>query len=199
VSNDRRLPGVISVNESHLIFLASPEWAEMLRNELLPWLRSVGELGDDLLEVGPGPGLTTDLLKDLVPHVTAVELDDDLARSLSMRLEGTNVTVINADATNTGLEANRFSAAACFSMLHHVPTAEIQDRVFAEVHRLLRPGGIFATVDSLDLEPIRAGHVDDTFVPVDPETLGARLEAAGFSDPVVEIGSYQFRAHALKR
>jgi len=187
------------VNESHLTFLASPEWAEMLRSELLPWLRSVGELGDDLLEVGPGPGLTTDLLKDLVAHVTAVELDDDLARSLATRLDGTNVTVINADATNTGLESNRFSAAACFSMLHHVPTPEIQDRVFGEVHRLLRPGGIFAMVDSLDLEPIRAGHVDDTFVPVDPETLGARLEAAGFSDPVVEMGSYQFRAHAVKR
>jgi SAM-dependent methyltransferase len=190
---------VISVNESHLTFLASPEWAEMLRSELLPWLRSVGELGDDLLEVGPGPGLTTDLLKDLVPHVTAVELDDDLARALSTRLEGTKVTVINADATNTGLEADRFSAAACFSMLHHVPTAQLQDRVFAEVHRVLRPGAIFAAVDSLDLEPIRTGHVDDIFVPVAPETLAERLQAAGFSDPVVEVGSYQFRAHAVKR
>jgi len=187
------------MNESHLQFLASPAWAEMLRTDLLPWLRSVGDLGDDLLEIGPGPGLTTDLLKDLAPRVTAVELDEDLARSLSMRLAGSNVAVINTDATSTGLDADRFSAAACFSMLHHVPTAETQDRVFAEVHRVLRPGGIFATVDALDVEQIRLGHVDDTFVPVDPETLGARLEAAGFSDPVIDVGSYQFRAHAVKR
>lgn len=187
------------MNESHLMFLASPAWAEMLRTDLLPWLRSVGDLGEDLLEIGPGPGLTTDLLKDLAPRVTAVELDEDLARSLSTRLEGTNVTVINTDATNTGLEASRFSAAACFSMLHHVPTTEMQDRIFAEVHRVLRPGGIFATVDALDVEQIRIGHVDDIFVPVDPGALGARLEAVGFSDPVVDIGSYQFRAHAVKR
>ena len=187
------------MNESHLTFLASPEWAQMLRDDLLPWLGSLGDLGDDLLEIGPGPGLTTDLLKDRASRVTAVELDEDLARSLSARLAGTNVTVINTDATMTGLDADRFSAAACFSMLHHVPSAEMQDRVFAEVHRVLAPGGIFATVDALDLEGIRVGHADDTFVPVDPETLGARLEAAGFSDPVVDVGAYQFRAHAVKR
>jgi ubiquinone/menaquinone biosynthesis C-methylase UbiE len=187
------------VNELHLQFLASPQWAAMLTNELLPWLRSVGDLGDDVLEIGPGPGLTTDLLKDLAPRVTAVELDEQLARSLSSRLKGTNVTVINGDATQTGLDADRFSAATCFSMLHHVPQPEVQDRVFAEVHRVLRPGGQFAVVDSLDIEAIRGGHVDDIFVPVDPETLGARLEAVGFSTPIIEISSYEFRAHAVKR
>lgn len=187
------------MNELHLQFLASPQWAAMLKNELLPWLRSVGDLGDDVLEIGPGPGLTTDLLKDLTPRVTAVELDEQLARSLSARLKGTNVTVINGDATQTGLDTDRFSAATCFSMLHHVPEAEMQDRVFAEVHRVLRPGGIFAVVDSLDIEAIRGGHVDDIFVPVDPETLGARLESVGFSKPVIAISSYEFRAHASKR
>jgi len=171
----------------------------MLETELLPWLRSLGDLGNDVLEVGPGPGLTTDLLKEMVPRLTAVEVDEQLARSLSARLEGTNVTVINGDATETGLEADRFSAATCFSMLHHVPSADMQDRVFAEVHRVLRPGGIFALVDSLDIDAIRVGHVDDIFVPIDSETLGARLEAVGFSKPVIEIGSYEFRAHALKR
>jgi SAM-dependent methyltransferase len=187
------------VNELHLQFLASPQWAAMLKNELLPWLRSVGDLGDDILEIGPGPGLTTDLLKELAPRVTALELDEQLARSLSARLKDTNVTVINGDATQTGLETGRFSAATSFSMLHHVPEAETQDRVFAEVHRVLKPGAIFAVVDSLDIDAIRAGHVDDIFVPVDPDTLGARLEAVGFSKPVIEIGSYEFRAHALKR
>ena len=187
------------MNDLHLQFLASPQWARMLETELLPWLRSLGALGNDVLEVGPGPGLTTDLLKEMVPRLTAVEVDEQLARSLSARLEGTNVTVINGDATETGLEADRFSAATCFSMLHHVPSADMQDRVFAEVHRVLRPGGIFALVDSLDIDAIRVGHVDDIFVPIDSETLGARLEAVGFSKPVIEIGSYEFRAHALKR
>jgi len=46
-------------------FLASPDWARMLETDLLPWLGRVADLGDDVLEVGPGPGLTTDKLRRL--------------------------------------------------------------------------------------------------------------------------------------
>jgi ubiquinone/menaquinone biosynthesis C-methylase UbiE len=41
-----------------------------------------------------------------------------------------------------------FSGAACFTMLHHVPSPEAQDRLFAEVGRVLRPGAPFAGTDS---------------------------------------------------
>ena len=131
------------MNESHLTFLASPEWAQMLETDLLPWVESAGDLGDDVLEIGPGPGLTTDLLRKRVSKLTAIELDPTLATPLRERLRGTNVEVICADATDTGLEAGRFSAATCFSMLHHMPSEEHQDRLFAELHRVLRPGGLF--------------------------------------------------------
>jgi hypothetical protein len=40
---------------------------------------------------------------------------------------------------------------------------------------------------------IRAGHVDDTFVPVDPRTLTDRLATSGFFDTKVDIGDYHFR------
>jgi len=53
-------------NENHLRMMANPRWAQMLRQPVLPWLESVGGLGDDGLEIGPGPGLTTELL--LTPH-----------------------------------------------------------------------------------------------------------------------------------
>ena len=36
------------VNENHLRMLSSPRWAEILRTHVLPWLESVGELGDDV-------------------------------------------------------------------------------------------------------------------------------------------------------
>ena len=45
------------MNETHLQFLASPEWAKMLETDLLPWILEAGDLGDDVLEIGPGPGL----------------------------------------------------------------------------------------------------------------------------------------------
>jgi hypothetical protein len=57
-------------------------------------------------------------------------------------------------------------------MLHHVPSPELQDRLFAEVCRVLRAGGTFIGTDSIDSDAVRQGHVDDVFVPVDPATLG---------------------------
>jgi SAM-dependent methyltransferase len=145
------------MNESHLQFLASPEWAQMVEAELLPWIESAGELGDEVLEIGPGPGVTTDVLRGRVTHMTAVEIDPSLGGPLQERLAGTNVNVIVADARHAGLPEDHFSAAACFSVLHHMPTPGDQDELFAEVHRVLRPGGIFVGQDSLDLEAIRLG------------------------------------------
>ncbi|MGD0311354.1 MAG: class I SAM-dependent methyltransferase [Acidimicrobiales bacterium] len=181
------------MNESHLQFLSSPEWAAMLHTDLLPWIESVGDLGDDVLEVGPGPGLTTDLLRRRVPRLTAVELDATLAHPLRARLRGTNVDVVCTDATRSGLGTDRFSAATCFSMLHHMPTPAHQDALFAELNRVLRPGALFVGTDSIDVDVIRAAHMDDVFVPVGPETLAGRLAAAGFVNTEVDVRDYQFR------
>ena len=181
------------MNESHLQFLSSPEWAEMLRSDLLPWVEAAGDLGEDVLEIGPGPGLTTELLRQRVPRLTAIEIDPSLAAPLKERLEGSNVEVLCVDATSSGLPSDRFSAVTCFSMLHHMPSPGDQDRLFEEIGRVLQPGGILVGVDSLDIEPIRDGHEDDIFVPVDPETLGGRLTAAGLGDPTIDVGEYQFR------
>jgi ubiquinone/menaquinone biosynthesis C-methylase UbiE len=186
------------VNRSHIEFLSSARWAEMLETDLLPWVLSVGDLGDDVLEIGPGPGLTTDLLRARVNRITAVEVDSTLAGDLEARLAGTNVEVIQGDATETSLDSNRFSAATCFSMLHHMTSAADQDRLFGEVARVLQPGGIFVGVDSRDLEPIRQNHQGDTFTPVPPATLPARLVQAGLSEVGVDEDVYQIRFVAKK-
>jgi SAM-dependent methyltransferase len=181
------------VNESHLLFLASDAWAEMLKTELLPWVEGVGDLGDDVLEIGPGPGRTTDLLRERAARVTAVEVDETLAADLRRRLQGTNVEVITGDGTATDLESGRFSTVTAFSVLHHIPTVRQQDQLFAELARVLRPGGIFVGTDSRDLEMIRLGHVDDIFVPVDPTTLPDRLAAAGFGAVQIDLTDFHIR------
>ena len=186
------------MNEGHLKFLSSPEWAHMLEIDLLPWVLGVGGLGDDVLEIGPGPGLTTDLLRARAEHVTAVEVDDDLARALSERLAGANVEVIHADATTADIGAQRFTTATCCSMLHHLESADQQGRLYRAVARALRPGGLFVGVDSLDLEGIREAHNGDTFNPVDPSTFAAQLELVGLRDVRIDLGEYQFRFAASK-
>jgi SAM-dependent methyltransferase len=186
------------MNQGHLDFLASPMWLEMLKTDLLPWVDSVGDLGDNVIEIGPGPGLTTDLVRPRVSSLTAIELDDDLAAALQARLSGTNVNVLHADATRTGLPSGEFSTVLCFSMLHHMTSPELQDKLFTEVARLLRPGGIFVGVDALDSDFMRDAHIDDTFVPVGADSVSDRFATAGLGETVVEPGDYQFRFRAMK-
>jgi SAM-dependent methyltransferase len=186
------------MNRTHLEYLASPAWAERLESDLIPWIERVATLGDDVLEVGPGPGLTTDILCKRTSHVTAVEIDNDLADALQARTAGTNVEVHAGDAAMLPFESDRFTAATCFSVLHHVPTSEHQDRVLAELLRVLRPGaGLFAT-DARDTPRIRDAHDDDVFVPMPPESLVARLEQIGFTDVDVELADYELRLAARK-
>jgi SAM-dependent methyltransferase len=174
------------VNDSHLKFCASPEWAEIIEREVLPWAVGDRDLGDDVLEVGAGPGLTTDVLRHRVARLTAVEIDRDLADGLRARLTGTNVDVIEGDATRLPLESDRFSAATTFNMLHHVPSPELQDRVLAELCRVLRPGGLLIGTDGVASDTLDEFHEGDVYVPCDPAGMPARLRAVGFVDVPVD-------------
>jgi SAM-dependent methyltransferase len=159
---------------------------------------STAELGDDVLEIGPGPGLATDLLRTRVARVTAIEVDAGLAEALASRLSETNVDVIQGDATDSGLPDSRFSAATCFSVLHHIPSAEIQDQLFTEITRVLRPGGAFIGEDPTDSDFARQFHAGDTFVPLDSKELRFRLEGAGLGDVTMQVGANRVRFIAFK-
>ncbi len=69
----------------------SDEWRQAIRDVILPWALGETDLGDDVLEVGPGYGATTDVLSESVPRLTSVEIDDELAadadRSLRRRAD----------------------------------------------------------------------------------------------------------------
>ncbi len=181
------------MNEAHLRICASPEWAAYVESELLPWALQGAALGDEVLEVGPGPGLTTDVLRRRVPRLTAVEIDERLASALAERMSGSNVDVVHGDGTRLPLRTGQFSAATLFTMLHHVPSEALQDRLLAEVRRVLRPGGLVVGSDAMVTQARRELHEGDDYLPIDPDGLAARLTAAGFASPVVEINGDRFR------
>jgi ubiquinone/menaquinone biosynthesis C-methylase UbiE len=177
------------MNQEHLRICSSLEWKATVENEILPWALRGYDLGDDLLEVGPGPGLTTSVLSGMAQKLTAVEVDADLAAALAARTRGSNVEVVHADATALPFEDGRFSAATCFTMLHHVPTPALQDRLLVEVRRVLRPGGVLLGVDSIESPEWWELHVGDICVPVNPAGFAARLKQAGFADAEVELST----------
>ena len=62
-----------------------------MQGRLMPWVLDGVDLGDSALEIGPGPGLSTDWLRPRVPRLTTIEVDERLAQSLKRRMDGTNV------------------------------------------------------------------------------------------------------------
>lgn len=188
------------MNARHLELLASDYWRERLRDVILPLAfgkETPAGLGEDVLEIGPGPGLTTDWLGPQVPRLTGLELDPVLSTALATRMAATpNVTIVQGDATAIPFDDGRFSAAVCFTMLHHVPEVALQDRMLAEVCRVLRPGGLFMASDSIRSERLAGLHEDDIYNPVDPEALPARLERAGFAEIDVRDDTLTWVVHA---
>jgi SAM-dependent methyltransferase len=169
------------MNAYHRWYCNSDGWAKRLQGELIPNVLRDIDLGADLLEIGPGPGASTDWLRSRVAHVTSIEIDHRLAEKLKARLAGTNVTVVEGDATSMPLPDASFDTVVAFTMLHHVP-ARLHDKLLAEACRVLRPGGTFAGMDSTPSLRWNLAHLFDDRNPVDPSTFGARLEAAGFTD-----------------
>ncbi len=174
------------MNDNHARLCPSPEWAEHIQRDILPVLARDVDLGETMLEIGPGPGAATGWLASKVAKLTAVEIDADAARLLTERFTGTSVDIVTGDATELDFPADSFDSAGCFTMLHHVPTPALQNTILAEVFRVLRPGGSLLGSDSLPSNDLHHFHTGDTCNPIEPASLLTRLQTLGFS-PVTVI------------
>jgi ubiquinone/menaquinone biosynthesis C-methylase UbiE len=186
------------VNIAHAVICSSGWWERTVERELLPWGLSGLELGERVLEIGPGFGATTRVLARRPGALTVLELDGDYCRRLR-RVLPAGVSVLQGDATRMPFGDGSFSAVVCFTMLHHLSSAELQDRLFAEATRVLCDGGCFAGTDSLGTGAVfKLLHVRDTLVPVSPTQLAERLGRAGLADTDVRVGGSSFRFRARK-
>ena len=186
------------MNWFHRQVCRSGRWRRRMETDLLPWALEGLELGDDVLEIGPGPGVTTDLLLARTQRLTALEVDAAAAAALRKRLNGAGVRVVDGDASSMPFAEGSFSGVVSLTMLHHVPTVAQQDRLLREAQRVLRPGGVFAGFDGVGSFGFRLIHLGDTYNPVEPDTLGRRLEEAGFTHVAVELGWARFRFRAMR-
>ncbi|HEU4759859.1 MAG TPA: class I SAM-dependent methyltransferase [Dehalococcoidia bacterium] len=193
------------MNLLHRWACRSTGWGKVVERHIVPWTLEGVELGGDALEIGPGPGLTTNVLRTQLPKLTCIEIDRRLADSLQKRMAGTSpstapggVTVVQGDATEMSFPDGTFTGAVCFTMLHHVPSQKLQDRLLAETFRVLEAGAWFAGTDSRTSLRWRLYHLFDMCVPVDPDTFASRLEEAGFVDATVDSNPWAFRFRARR-
>lgn len=175
------------MNKNHAL-CSTPEWAEYMQTEVLPPLVAGVTLGEQMLEVGPGPGATTEWLRHQVDRLIAIEFEPEAAETLRARFAGTNVEVVHGDATDMAFPDATFDSAGCFTMLHHVPTVALQNRLLAEVLRVLRPDGWLVGSDSLASEELHEFHEGDTYNPVEPASLLVRLQTLGYERLTIGVG-----------
>jgi len=113
-------------------------------------------------------------------------------------MNGNGAGIVQGDAASLPFANRTFTAAVAVLVLHHLRSSELQDRAFAEVHRVLQPGGEFFAFEIPDGWFNRVIHIKSTFVPIQPNALAARLANAGFGGVVLDRrpGGFSFRASA---
>jgi SAM-dependent methyltransferase len=183
------------MNENHANLLGTAEWAAFIHEEVLPAVTSGVDLGDNLLEIGPGPGAATEWLRHRVKRLVALELDPEATARLAQRFAGTNVEAVTGDATALPYPDGSFDSVGMFTMLHHVPTAALQNAILAGALRALRPGGTLIGSDSLPSDGLHQFHEGDTYNPVEPAAFLTRLQTVGFAEITITVGhALLFRA-----
>ena len=186
------------MNRVHDSYCKSDRWNDRMVGTVLPGVLKGVDLSGCVLEIGPGPGIVSKALFSYgVEHLTSVEIDAAAAERLRTQY-GDRVTVHTGDASTMPLDDDQFDLIVCCTMLHHVPTTQLQDEILHEARRVLRPGGILVGSDSRTSLRFRLFHLFEVHNPVDVDGFEHRLEAVGFTDATVTPleGSFLFRATA---
>jgi ubiquinone/menaquinone biosynthesis C-methylase UbiE len=149
------------MNAAEHFICSSSLWRYLTHRQLLPWVLSGTRLGDHLLEIGAGYGAATPHLKTRVTRVTSLEYDHKSTLKLKSQHNG-NAGAVRGDAARLPFASQTFSSALAILVLHHLRSAGLQDQMFAEAFRVLRPGGIFIAFEIPDSWLHRLGHIRST-------------------------------------
>jgi SAM-dependent methyltransferase len=186
------------MNTLEHFFCSTSLWQRVTQRYLLPWVLSGARLGEHVLEIGAGYGPATGQLLQLAPQVTSLEYDEKAIRHLKADHKDARVAPLCGDAAMLPFADQSFSSVVAILVLHHMRNRELQDRAFAEVYRVLRPGGSFFAAEINDGWMNRVVHYKSTFMPVAPGSAFARLTAAGFTRVSVDFRGGGFRIRARK-
>ena len=130
------------MNLFHRWYCGRRRWAEVVEGSLLPWVLDGVELGTGVLEIGPGPGPTTDVLRHRAASLTAVELDPALAAGPGRRLGGSGVRVVRGGRGGPAVPRRVDRRGGGADHAPPRPVGRLQDQVLGEAGRCLRPGGL---------------------------------------------------------
>ncbi len=116
----------------------------------LDWLRDDLRLGSGktVIDLGAGTGKFTRLLVETGASVTAVEPVDAMRQHLARELP--SVTTLSGRAQDIPMASGSADAVVCAQAFHWFASAES----LAEIHRVLKPGGVLALIWNIRDESI---------------------------------------------
>jgi len=104
-----------------------------------------------LLEIGTGQGGDAEYFQSLGYKVTATDYSDEALKIAKARAK--NVNFMNVD-TAAGFPFDNESFDIVYShMALHYFDAKVTEKVFRDIHRILKQGGIFATITNTMNDP----------------------------------------------
>ena len=175
----------MAMNLCHRLCCSSNRYFKAVEDGLLPWVLGDVDLGDNVLEIGPGYGANIRVLIDKTPHYTAVEIDPPMADRLRghVRRPGPDHQRRRHRHRPAGRRVQLggvfHDAAPCSDagaagpvVRRGVPGAAARRRL-----RRQRQCGV---------DPVPHPAFSRHLQPRSPETLPERLRAAGFTDVHVD-------------
>ncbi len=107
-----------------------------------------------ILEVACGSGAATRILVDLYPKakITATDLSSEYVAFAKERISarGSRVSFKTANAEKLLFKDGEFDLVVCVFLFHELPLGA-RKNVISEMGRVLKPGGLFVAVDSIQL------------------------------------------------
>ena len=113
-----------------------------VRRQMEPWLTGLSGV---VLDIGGGTG---QLHERFGRHVSYVCIDLEAQKLLALKRKSSSVKVLQADGIALPLASGAADAAVLIAVLHHVPDERIK-MLYAEIHRVLGPGGQLIVLDAV--------------------------------------------------
>jgi malonyl-CoA O-methyltransferase len=174
-----------------------------VRGELLERLQFFKLAPQVVVDLGSGPGLGTTALRRKYRGAQVLAVDADFVHALAARRRQRfwrGCDAICADACTLPLRSQ--SVDLLFSNLL-LPHCSSPPRLFAQVQRVLRPGGlvVFSTLGPGALQHLRARRADAAASALaasdfDMPRLGAAMSESGLSEPVLDRERRAIEGHA---
>jgi ubiquinone/menaquinone biosynthesis C-methylase UbiE len=182
-------------NARHYVATAQTEWndeeyfesgRENVRREILTDMGNVCQGRDPksmkVLEIGCGSGRITRALTEIFGEVYAVDISGEMIRQARETLKDTpNAHVFQNSGSDLAVLGDiQVDFAFSYIVFQHIPSREVIESYVREVHRLLRPGGLFKFQVQGDATMLASPEDTWLGIPFSDESAVAMAESCGF-------------------